>query len=74
MLGLAWLLGFVGLCQTVGDRLPLDLGPHGRWIAFLVGVVLITCLGSLPAIGWLFVSGASLVGLGAAISTRFGSR
>jgi hypothetical protein len=74
VLGLAWLLGFVGLCQAVGDRLPLDQRPHGRWLAFLVGVVLITFLGSLPWVGWLVVGAASIIGVGAALSTRFGGR
>lgn len=72
LLGLAWLLGFVGLCQAVGDRLPLQDRPHGRWIAFVVGVVLITFLGSLPWVGWLVVGGVSVLGIGSALTTRFG--
>ncbi|MEQ1501723.1 MAG: hypothetical protein ABMB14_05805 [Myxococcota bacterium] len=72
VLGIAWLLGFVGLCQAVGDRLPVQERPHGRWIAFLIGVCLITFLGSLPWVGWVVVGGASMVGIGAALSTRFG--
>lgn len=74
LLGLAWLLGFVGLCQAVGDRLPFEQKPHGRWLAFLVGTVLLTCVGSLPLVGWLVVAGASTVGIGAALTTRFGGR
>lgn len=74
MLGLAWLLGFVGLCQAVGDRLPFEQKPHGRWLAFLVGTMLVTCVGSLPWVGWLVVGGASMVGIGAALSSRFGGR
>lgn len=73
VLGLAWLMGFVGLCQALGDRLPFEQKPHGRWIAFLIGVVLVTCVGSLPWIGWLAVMGASTVGIGAALSSRFGA-
>jgi cytoskeletal protein CcmA (bactofilin family) len=72
LLGMAWLLGFVGLCQAVGDRLPVQERPHGRWIALLVGVLLMTFLGSLPWVGWVVVGGASLLGIGAALSTRFG--
>jgi hypothetical protein len=74
LLGLSWLLGFVALCQAVGDRLPVESRPYGRWVAFLVGVVLLTFLGSLPWVGWLVVAGASLLGVGAAISSRFGGR
>lgn len=73
-LGLAWLMGFVGLCQAIGDRLPFEQKPHGRWLAFLIGTVLLTCISSLPLVGWLVMGGASLVGIGAALSTRFGGR
>lgn len=72
-LGLAWLLGFVGLCEVVGDRLPLERRPHGRWLAFLVGIVLLTLVGSLPWIGWLVIGAASVLGVGGALSTRFGA-
>lgn len=72
LLGVAWLLGFVGLAQAVGDRLPVKERPHGRWIALLVGVLLISFLGSLPWVGWMVVLGASLLGIGASLSTRFG--
>ena len=73
-LGLAWLMGFVGLCQAVGDRLPFEQKPHGRWLAFLVGTILLTCVGSLPLVGWLVVLAASAIGVGAALSSRFGGR
>ncbi|MEZ4236762.1 MAG: hypothetical protein R3F59_11525 [Myxococcota bacterium] len=72
VLGVAWLLGFVGLCQVVGDRLPLQDRPHGRWLAFLVGVLLLTFLTSLPWVGWLVVVSAGAIGIGSALSTRFG--
>lgn len=72
-LGLSWLLGFVGLCQAVGDRLPLDQRPYGRWLAFLIGVVPLAFLGSLPWIGWVVVGAASVIGIGGAVSTRLGS-
>lgn len=72
VLGIAWLFGFVGLCQAVGDRLPFEDRPHGRWIAFLVGIVLVSFLSSLPWVGWLVVMAASVLGVGSALSTRFG--
>jgi len=76
VLGLAWLLGFVGLCQMLGDRLglPLPYKHHGRWLAFLVGSLLVTFIGSLPFVGWIVIIAASLFGMGAAFQTRFGSR
>lgn len=73
LLGLAWLIGLVGLCQAVGDRLPFE-NNQGRWVAFLIASVLLTCMGSLPWVGWLVVMGASVLGIGAALSTRFGGR
>lgn len=83
VLSVAWLLGFVGLCQAVGDRLPVQdrrsgfasstHGARGRWVAFLVGVVLLTFLSSLPWIGWVVIALASMLGIGAALSTRFGA-
>ncbi len=73
-LALAWMMGFVGLCQAIGDRLPIEQKPHGRWLAFLVGAVLVTCVGSLQWIGTLIVIGASTLGIGAAISSRLGGR
>lgn len=72
LLGGAWVLGFVGLCQAVGDRLPFDERPYGRWLALLVGVVLLTFLGSLPWVGWLVVGSASVLGIGSALATRLG--
>ena len=58
----------------MGDRLPVESRPYGRWLAFLVGVVLLTFLGSLPWVGWLVIAGASVLGVGAAISSRFGAQ
>jgi hypothetical protein len=74
VLGVAWMLGFVGLCQMLGDRLPFSYKPHGRWLAFLVGSLVISLLGALPWIGTLTVILASLFGIGAALGSRFGSR
>ncbi|MBT3218663.1 MAG: hypothetical protein HN348_06190 [Proteobacteria bacterium] len=73
LLGLAWLMGFVGLCQAVGDRLPFNEKVHGRWLAFLIGALLVTFLGALPWVGFLVVFIAGISGIGAALSTRYGS-
>lgn len=74
LLGLGWLTGFVGLCQAVGDRLPFRQRHHGRWVAFLVGCLLVSFLGALPWVGWLVVGTGSLVGVGGALRSRFGTR
>jgi len=75
MLGLAaaWLLGFVGFCQAVGDRLPMEHRHYGRWLVFLVGVMVVSFMGSLPWMGWLVVFGVSVIGTGSALATRLGS-
>jgi hypothetical protein len=77
ILGVAWILGFVALCQAVGDRLPIEAKagsawPGGRWIAFLVGVLLLTFAGSLPWVGWMVLGAASVLGIGSTFATRFG--
>jgi uncharacterized coiled-coil protein SlyX len=74
LLGLAWLMGFVGLCQAVGDKLPFRQKPHGRWFAFLVGTLVLTSIGALPFLGWLVVIAASMMGTGAALASWFGAR
>lgn len=76
VLALAWLLGFVGLCQMLGDRLglPLPYQTHGRWLAFIIGAILVTFVGSLPWVGLIVVFAASLFGMGAVFQTRFGGR
>jgi hypothetical protein len=74
VLGLAWLMGFVGLCQALGDRLPFQQKHHGRWLAFLIGTVVVTFLGFLPLFGWFLVGVASVIGIGAAVASAFGSR
>ncbi|MCB9680925.1 MAG: hypothetical protein H6733_05585 [Alphaproteobacteria bacterium] len=71
-LGLAWLLGFVGLCQAIGDRLPFADVALGRWAAFLVGALLVSLIGALPAVGVLVVVVASTMGIGASLATRLG--
>ncbi len=74
LLGLAWLLGFVGLCQVVGDRLPwMGMGAR-RWLAFLGGVALLAFFGALPVIGQLGLAAGGLFGAGAAVQTRLGTR
>lgn len=74
VLGLSWLMGFVALCQSLGDRLPFQQKHHGRWLAFLVGTLVITFVSALPAIGFIVVFMASVLGMGAALSTAFGTR
>jgi hypothetical protein len=73
LLALSWLVGFVGLCQALGDRMPFLDKPQGRWVAFLLGALIVSFVGVLPIVGWVAVIAASMLGMGAAITSRFGS-
>ena len=74
LLGLAWILGLLGLCQAVGDRLPMEGVGARRWTAFLGGLVILACFGVLPVVVQLLVGTVGLVGAGAAVQTRLGTR
>jgi hypothetical protein len=73
VLGAAWLLGFVAVCQVIGDRLPLE-DPHGRWAALLAGALLFTFSSSMGLGGTLLAFMVSMLGIGATVSARFGTR
>ena len=74
LMALAAMLGFVGLCQAAGDKLPLGEPGTRRWLAFLVGVIALTFVGQIPWVGWLVAVPLGLAGLGAAMQTRLGTR
>jgi hypothetical protein len=77
-LGAAWLFGWIALGWLVGERLLVALQARDAWrvpvITVIVGVLLLALVGAVPVIGWLIGLGAGLVGLGAVILTRFGTR
>jgi hypothetical protein len=72
VLAASWLLGLVGLCTALGERLPSPLRDAPRWTRFLVGAAVVAVLGAVPHLGPLVVAGAGLAGVGAALATRFG--
>ena len=74
VVALAWLLGFIGLCQAAGDLLPLDNRGARRWLAFLLGVFALSFISSLPVVGKLALILMSLICIGAALQTRLGNR
>ncbi len=74
LVALAWLLGFVGLCQAAGDLLPWANRGARRWLAFLVGVLVLTFVGSLPIVGQLVFALTGFVCIGAGLQTRLGNR
>jgi hypothetical protein len=76
---LAWLFGIIALGNEVGERFtqsinqtwaPVFTAGFGTFLLMLVG----GAIGEIPCIGWLFVALVGLVGIGAAVLTRFGTR
>jgi hypothetical protein len=67
------LLGYVGLSQAIGDLFP-PIRRKGPWVAFLVGVSLLTAVAFLPYVGPVIVALVGLPALGAALISRFGNR
>ena len=75
---LAWLLGVIALGNEVGERFtqsinqtwaPVFTAGFGTFLLMLVG----GAIGQIPCVGWLFTSLIALVGIGAAVLTRFGT-
>ncbi len=73
LLGVAWLLGFVGVCSAIGQRLPLPT-PHKGWVTFLAGAALVACVSMVPWVGSLFLIAVGLSAVGAALISKLGNR
>nr|BBH94641.1 hypothetical protein KTA_28400 [Thermogemmatispora argillosa] len=71
-----WALGTVALGLFIGERLLHTSAPqrHARLLQVTVGLFILTLASSLPIIGWLVSLGTGLLGLGAALLSRFGTR
>lgn len=74
--GLGSALGWVVSAALFGDWLLRGLGktniaPIGQTA---IGAFALVCLSALPVIGWLLGIGATFLGLGALLLTRFGTR
>ncbi|MFT5586591.1 MAG: cytoskeletal protein CcmA (bactofilin family) [Cognaticolwellia sp.] len=74
VVGVAWLLGIVAMCQLVGETLPFEGAKSRRWAGFLAGVVLLSLVGLLPWVGQLILCCVSLAGIGAALRSRMGTQ
>jgi len=79
ILALAWLFGMIALGNEVGERFtqsinqnwaPVLTAGFGTFLLMLVG----GAIGQIPCVGWLFTFLVGLVGIGAAVLTRFGTR
>jgi len=79
ILALAWLFGMIALGNEIGERFthsinqtwaPVFTAGFGTFLLMLVG----GAIGQIPCLGWLFTFLIGLVGIGAAVLTRFGTR
>ena len=78
-IALAWLFGVIALGNEVGERFtqsinqswaPAFTAGFGTFLLMLIG----GAIGQIPCIGWMFTFLIALVGIGAAVLTRFGTR
>ncbi len=71
-----WALGMVALGLLIGERLLHTSAPlrYARFIQVAVGLLILILAGSLPLIGWLVGLATGLLGLGAVLLSRFGTR
>lgn len=72
----AWALGTVAIGTLIGDRLLRSIAPqhNTRLTQVIVGIALLTLVGSLPVIGFITSIGTGLLGIGAVFLSRFGTR
>lgn len=74
-----WVSGIIAVSWSVGEQIihALTSRPstrRSRYLAVILGQVALAIFGSLPVVGWLTIIGASMIGLGAVLLSRFGTR
>ncbi len=73
----AWALGTVAVGWIVGDYIVHSVAPQQhstRFLQVIVGMTALVLAGTLPTIGLWIAIGSGLVGLGAVLLSRFGTR
>jgi hypothetical protein len=72
----AWALGTVAIGWIIGDYIVCTVAPQHstRLLHVIVGMAALALAGSLPSIGLWITIGSGLVGLGAVLLSRFGTR
>jgi hypothetical protein len=75
----ALLSGMIAVGWSIGEQImhaltSRPLTRKSRYLAVTLGQVALAIFSSLPVIGWLVGLGAGMVGLGAVLLSRFGSR
>ena len=72
----ATLFGYAAVCQLIGLKFFKAIKKSGRPMVLevVIGFVILAVIAMIPFIGWAIKTLAWLVGLGATIATRFGTR
>lgn len=73
---IAWTLGTAAICWMLGEQVirVFTARTHTRYLQVTVGVIMLAVFISLPFIGWIVFLGTGIVGLGAVLLSRFGTR
>jgi hypothetical protein len=74
----AWLFGWIALGRFAGEKILDAVKARESWrtpiIAVVVGILVLAIVGFVPIVGWLVGLFIGLLGLGAVVLTRFGTR
>jgi hypothetical protein len=72
----AWMFGWIALGRLAGERILAAIKVHEILpiVAVVVGVLVLTIISYVPVIGWLVGFFLGLLGIGAVVLTRFGTR
>lgn len=77
-LAAAWLFGWIAIGEWVGEKILEGIKARDTWrvpiFAVIVGIFLLSLLGAVPFFGWLVSLFVGLLGIGAVILSRFGTR
>jgi cytoskeletal protein CcmA (bactofilin family) len=76
---LAWISGMVAISWSIGEQImhaltSRPLGGKSRYLTVTLGQIALAIFCSLPVVGWFVGLGAGMVGLGAVLLSRFGTR
>ncbi len=76
VLGIGWVLGTVAIGRMVGEYILHLCAPqqNNALLQVVLGLVVLTLISSLPYIGWIVSIGGGMLGLGAVLLSRFGTR
>ncbi len=71
----AAILGYVAIAEIFGEKIltALKVKKPTTMVSVIVGTIILGLLGLVPFVGWLIKSVAVICGLGAVITTRFGT-